>query len=86
MAEDNEAAGLLYKIKQYLLQYYEPVVSIREAQFHFSTEEIYHQLLRIYPAPEMFSAADVAVWLHSGGFTFFDFGEMRFEWLLKRSQ
>ena len=78
--------GLLQKIKNFLLQYYEPTADIREAAFHFTTEEITRQLYKIYPNELLFSATDVAAWLHAGGFVFYDFGDMRFEWLIKRSK
>lgn len=88
--EEDEArkdfSGLIAKIKNYLLEYYEPVQSAKDADFHYSTEEIYRQLQRIVCNELLYSASDVALWLHNGGFTFEDFGELRFEWLMKRKK
>jgi hypothetical protein len=77
--------GLLNKLKQHLYQYYEPAQTIQDADFHYSTQEIWQQMLRIYPNEIILTAELIAVWLHSGGFTFLDFGNMKFEWLLKRA-
>lgn len=78
--------GLLTKIKNFLLQYYEPTDNIREASFHYTTSEITQHLYKVYPNELLFGQSDVAAWLHAGGFTFYDFGDMRFEWLIKRSK
>jgi hypothetical protein len=77
--------GLLNKLKQYLYAYYVPVHDPIEAQFHYTTNEIWQQLLKIFPNELLFTADMVATWLHAGGFTFYDFGEMKFEWLLKKA-
>lgn len=76
--------GLLNKLRNYLLMYYEPVNDPREAEFHYSTSELHRQLLTIYPNEAILTGDLVASWLHSGGFTFYDFGEMKFEWLMKK--
>lgn len=80
----KDFSGLIQKIKNYLLEYYEPVQYAKDADFHYSTEEIYRQLQRIVCNEILYSASDVALWLHNAGFTFEDFGELRFEWLMKR--
>ena len=80
----KDFSGLVEKIKSYLLAYYEPVYDMRDAEFHLTTEEIYRQLQRILCNELIYSASDVALWLHNAGFTFADFGEMRFEWLLRK--
>lgn len=82
----KDFSGIIEKLKNYLLAYYEPVHEMRNADFHYTTIEIYKQLQRIVPNELIYSAADVALWLHNGGFTWDDFGEMRFEWLLKRKK
>jgi hypothetical protein len=84
--EDDQQAmlQLLSKIKQYLTSYYEPALTVQEAEFHFSTQEIYQKLLAIYPNSAVFSAADVSTWLMEAGFICEDFGDMKFEWLLKK--
>lgn len=83
--DDKSVEGLLNKLKQYLYQYYEPVQTVADADFHYSTREIWHQMLRIYPNEMILTQELICVWLHDGGFTFADFGEMKFEWLLKRT-
>jgi hypothetical protein len=92
MSEENfddedreEFYGLLNKIKNYLLDYYTPVQDPKDAEFHLSTSELHQQLLKIFPNELILTADLVASWMHAGGFTFYDFGEMKFEWLVKRS-
>ena len=80
------AQGLIAKLKNYLYTYYAPATNVQEAEMHFSTDEIHKQLLRIYPNEMELTADLVAVWLHEGGFSFYDFGQLRFEWLLKRNK
>jgi hypothetical protein len=80
----TDFSGLINKVKNYLKEYYQPVFEAKDADIHFTTEEIYRQLLKLVPNTEIFSAADVSVWLHEAGFTFADFGELRFEWLMKK--
>ena len=76
--------NLIESIKEFLLKYYQPVADPLKANLHFTTEEIYHQIQELYPS-DQFTAADVAIWMKAGGFTFWDFGEMKFEWLLKKT-
>ncbi len=85
LKELTELTGLLNKLKQYLYNYYEPVQNPKEAEFTFSTDEIWRQFLRIFPDELVLTKEIVAAWLHSGGFTFYDFGQMKFEWLLKKA-
>lgn len=80
-----EIEGLLNKLKNYLFTYYEPVYDPKEAQVHMTTQEVYDQLFKILPNGALFSPSDVAGWLHNAGFTFFDFGTMKFEWLMKKA-
>ena len=82
--KDNDFSGIINKLKNYLVEYYEPVQNAKDADFTYSTDEIYAQLQRIVPNEIMYSRADVALWLHNAGFTFADFGELRFEWLMKK--
>lgn len=77
--------ALLEKLKNYLFLYYEPVQDAKDAEFHYTTAEIREHLLNIYPNEFDLSAELVATWLHEGGFTFCDFGEMRLEWILKKA-
>lgn len=90
MEQQDESAkaaqGLIAKLKNYLYTYYAPAVNVMEAEFHFSTDEIHKLLLRIYPNEFELTADMVAVWLHEGGFSFYDSGQLRFEWLLKRNK
>ena len=86
MDTNEDISGLLAKVKNYLVQYYEPAYEIREADFHYTTDEIYWQLQKIARNELLFSSADVSAWLHNAGFTFADFGEMRFEWMMKKAR
>lgn len=79
---DEIYSGLLNELKNYLAKNYEPVADPAKADFHLSTLEIYNQLQRLLPV-EKFKPADVATWLHSAGFKFWDYGYMQFEWMLK---
>ena len=81
---DRDFSGIINKIKNYLLEYYEPVQDAKDADFHYSTNELWEQLLKIFPNELILRPEMVAQWLHIGGFTFYDFGEMRLEWILKR--
>lgn len=78
-----EELDMINKIKQHLTSYYHPVNSPLEASFHFSTVEIYEQTQRLFPT-SIYSAKDIATWLNAAQFTFWDFGCMKFEWLLKK--
>jgi hypothetical protein len=82
--KEDDYSGILNKLKLYLLEYYEPVQNPRDADFHYSTDEIWKQLLKLFPNEVILRPEMIAQWLHFGGFTFYDFGELRFEWLMKR--
>ncbi len=90
MKEDDEAdndqdvSGLLNKLKLYLMNYYEPVQDPKDAELHFSTNDVWLQLLKLYPNEIILTRELVAVWLHNAGFTFYDYGEMRFEWMMRK--
>lgn len=79
----DDFSGILLKLKNYLFENYEPVTDAREAEMHFTTGELYSQLYNLIPCagltPEL-----VANWMHLGGFTFYDFGDMRLEWIMKK--
>ncbi len=81
--DELDFSGILNKIKNHLLEYYEPVQNPKDAEFHYTTNEIWQQLLKIFPNEIILRPDMVANWLHLGGFTFYDFGEMRLEWLVK---
>lgn len=72
---------LLEKIKNTILELYEPVQDATDATHRLSTAEIYQKMQQLYPGH--YSLEDVANWLHQKGFTFWDAGAMRWEWLLK---
>ncbi|HVZ98564.1 MAG TPA: hypothetical protein VG847_16900 [Chitinophagaceae bacterium] len=78
-----EHNAMLEKVRSVLLEYYAPATYPMEADFHFTTNEIWKQLLNIYPNEVLLTKDTVAAWMHAGGFRLFDFGEMRFEWLIK---
>jgi hypothetical protein len=74
---------LLEKVKAYILSLYEPVQDPKDADLRMSTEEIYQAVCRHYHNELLFSKNMLAAWLHDKGFTFYDAGQLRFEWLLK---
>ncbi len=80
--KDTAAEGLLNKIKNFLTQQYEPVFDMKDATLHFTTQQLFDKLQALFPS-SYYSAADVAEWMHTAGYTFSDFGNMRFEWLMK---
>ena len=84
--EDNteDFSGILNKLKLYLLDYYEPVRDPKDAEFHYSTAEIWRQLLKLFPNELILTQDLVAQWMHIGGFTWYDYGEIRLEWMMKR--
>ena len=75
------ADGLLEKIKNYIKSSYEPVTTMTEADVRMTTAEICEAIQRFYPCE--FSPDIMAKWLHDNGYSFFDAGKMRFEWLFK---
>jgi hypothetical protein len=79
----EDFSGILNKLKNYLLEYYEPVQDARDADVHYTTDELWAQLYKIIPTQHLTTEL-VAQWMHLGGFTFADFGEMRFEWIMKK--
>ena len=76
--------GLLNKIKNFLLLHYEPVFHPSEAEFHYTTLEVWDKVQKVFPSSD-YSSDEVALWLHEAGFTFYDYGELRFEWMMKRA-
>lgn len=80
---EQDFSGILNKMKNYLLEYYEPVQHPGKAEFHYTTTEIWQQLIKVFPNESILTPDMVAQWMHLGGFNFFDFGEMRLEWLMK---
>lgn len=55
-----------------------------EADCHFTTEEIHANLLRVLPDACLISLVQVAAWLSELNFTFYDYGNMRLEWMMKK--
>lgn len=76
---------LLTKMKQYILQQYEPVQNAGDADMTMTTEEIYQAIMNVYCNELLFTRTDLTNWLHAQGFTFYDAGRMQFEWLLKNA-
>lgn len=72
---------LFEKIKAFLKQNYEPVQLAKDADTHLTTDEVVTAINRLCPCEA--DSSSVASWLHECGFTFADFGNMRFEWLFK---
>lgn len=79
----TDPTGLIEKVKNILRQHYEPVSSPKDATLHYSTNEIYEQLQKLIPSIN-YSTEDVAVWLHEAGFTFYDYGVLQFEWMMRK--
>ncbi len=85
--EDDHAAieGLINKLKQVLYNYYAPESDPTKADLHLSTNEIWQQMLKIYPNELFLTRELISIWLHTGGYTFYDFGDLKFEWLLRKN-
>ena len=58
---ENESSSIIDTIKNFFLENYEPSTDPCFAEFHFTTLEIYSQLLRIIPDKNIFTPADVAM-------------------------
>lgn len=73
--------GLTEKIRNFIRLNYNPVQDASQATLRLTTFEIYANITKFYPAFS-FTQDQLATWLHELGFTFWDAGGMRFEWLL----
>ena len=71
------------KVKNFLYQYYLPVSNPKDAELHFTTSQIFEQCQELFPSLS-YSPTEVTLWLNAGGYTFFDYGEFKFEWLFKK--
>lgn len=76
--------GLTEKLKNFIRENYEPVQDVAEATLRLTTKEIHENISNHYPYMP-FSANELAQWLHNSGYTFWDAGSMRLEWLMKIS-
>lgn len=74
--------GLTEKIKNFIRLNYIPTQDASQATMRLTTKEIYENIERIYPGMP-FGTNELAQFLHELGFTFWDAGSMRFQWLLK---
>lgn len=83
--QQEDYSGLINKLQNYLKEYYVPVHDPKDAELHFTTQEIFDQLQKILPSSH-YAPDQVANWLHLAGFTFTDYGNMRFEWMMKKAQ
>lgn len=79
----DDFSGVLNKLKNHLYEYYEPVIDARDAEIHLTTTELFTQLYKLIPCQGL-TPDLVANWMHLGGFNFYDFGEMRLEWIMKK--
>jgi len=82
--DDLDYSGLVNKIKNYLTQHYDPVSDPRQAEFHYTTQEIFQKIYSLFPS-DAYTADMIALWLHNAGFTFYDYGEMKLEWMMKKA-
>jgi hypothetical protein len=73
--------ALTEKIKNFIKLNYIPTHDASLATMRLTTTEIYANLERIYPGMP-FGTTELAQFLHELGFTFWDAGNMRLEWLL----
>ncbi len=74
---------LIDGLKDYILSIYKPAANPLNADKRMSTNEIFEAFCRIYHNEVFFNRNDLAKWLKEKGFTIWDAGDMRFEWLLK---
>jgi hypothetical protein len=74
--------ALIQKIQLYILDSYDPVLRAEDADTRMTTLEIWQAIQRLYPC-ESYTLEMLANWMHEKGFSFFDAGNMRFEWLLR---
>lgn len=73
--------GLTEKIKKFIKLNYLPTQDAAQATMRLTTTEIYANIQRIYPGIP-FTQMELSQFLHELGFTFWDAGGMRLEWLL----
>lgn len=74
--------ALLEVIKQHILNKYKPVEDYGDADLHLTTSELFEQLQNFYPGE--YTKATIASWLNEGGFKFYDGGNLKLEWMLKK--
>lgn len=79
----SDFSGILNRLKNYLFEYYEPVQDPAKAEMHFTTRELFMQLYKFIPC-EGLTEDLVANWMHLGGFSFADYGQMQMEWMVNR--
>lgn len=82
MQEIQSNPNLVISIKQYLLEQYNPIADDPTKTMMMNTHEVFSALQAIYPS-DSYNAANVAEWLHAGGFKFYDIGGLRLQWLLQ---
>lgn len=75
--------ALFEKIKSFLIANYEPVKDPRDPHVCFmATWEIYQKVFSFFPS-KVYKSDDIAMLLNENGFSFFDMGDMKLEWMLK---
>lgn len=77
---------LLNKIQQFILDRYEPVLEPEHANLRMTTAEVYEAIQKFYNNSLILSQDNVALWLHAKGFSFFDAGSLRFEWMFRNKE
>lgn len=78
----SEDDALLEMIRQHIIKTYKPVEDYGDADVHLTTHEIYEQLQSFYPG--LYTQAIIAGWLQEAGFKFYDGGNLKLEWMLKK--
>jgi hypothetical protein len=81
-ADQPQDDALLEMIRQHIVKTYTPVESYGEADVRLTTHEIYEQLQNFYPG--LYTQAIIAGWLQEAGFKFYDGGNLKLEWMLKK--
>lgn len=82
--DKGDRSKLKVIVMAYVFDHYEPAENLRQCELHFSTRELWEKLQQVFCDTEMFCPSDVATWLVEYGFICGDFGEMQYEWLLKK--
>jgi hypothetical protein len=78
-----DQSGLITKVKNMIRQEFQATHDPLNCDFHYTTKEVFEKLQGLLPSEE-YDQTMVSVWLHEAGFTFYDFGELQYEWLFKR--
>lgn len=79
----NDFTEVFIEIEDYLKSNYLPVRDPKEAEMHFTTREIWEKLLVLFPHSAFTQEIVIKIFIRLG-YKFYDYGEMRFEWMMKK--